>query len=54
MTFPDKPYYLLEYPDIRSAAETDPRGFLVAVPDGAIPDEVQRLASELVFSPGSR
>lgn len=28
MTFPDKPYFSLEDPDVRVAAETDPRGFL--------------------------
>ena len=28
MTFPDKPYFFLEEPDVRMAAEADPRGFL--------------------------
>jgi len=28
MTFPDKPYFSLEDPDIRIAADADPRGFL--------------------------
>ena len=28
MTFPDKPYFSLEDPDVRVAAEADPRGFL--------------------------
>ena len=52
MTFPDKPYFSLEYPDIRSAAETDPRGFLDDVPDGAILDEVQRLPELLSYLQG--
>jgi len=52
MTFPDKPYYSLEYPDIRSAAEADPRGFLDAVPEGAILDEVQRLPQILSYLQG--
>ena len=38
-TFPHKPYYLLETPDIRQAAATDPKGFLAQLPDGAILDE---------------
>lgn len=40
--FPDKPYLSLEDPDIRLLAESDPRGLLSRVPDGAILDEVQR------------
>jgi len=32
MTFPDKLYYSLEDPDVRMAAETDPRGFLAGLP----------------------
>ena len=47
MTFPDKPYFSMEYPDIRLAAATDPRGFLKDIPQGAIFDEVQRLAGDL-------
>lgn len=42
-TFPDKPYFSMEDPDIRAAAATDPRGFLGDIPDGAILDEIQRL-----------
>jgi type VI protein secretion system component VasK len=38
MTFPRKPYYSLEDPDIRLVAETDPRGFLAQVPEGAVLD----------------
>jgi predicted AAA+ superfamily ATPase len=40
MTFPNKPYFSLEDPDIRLAAQADPRGFLDGVPEGAILDEV--------------
>ncbi len=40
--FPKKPYFNLEEPDIRMAAEADPRGFLSQAPEGAILDEVQR------------
>lgn len=40
--FPDKPYISLENPDMRSFAETDPRGFLSQFPQGAILDEAQR------------
>jgi predicted AAA+ superfamily ATPase len=47
MSFPDKPYYSLEAPDIRRQALDDPRGFLRECPDGAILDEIQR-AAELV------
>jgi predicted AAA+ superfamily ATPase len=36
MTFPDKPYFSLEDPDVRIAAETDPRGFLGQVKGSAI------------------
>ena len=41
--FPDLPYLLLEDPDVRLLAQTDPRGFLANYPDGAIFDEVQRV-----------
>ncbi|MCY7356675.1 MAG: ATP-binding protein [Rudanella sp.] len=41
--FGDLPYVLLEDPDIRLLAQTDPRGFLANYPDGAIFDEVQRV-----------
>jgi predicted AAA+ superfamily ATPase len=43
MTFGDRPYYSLEDPDIRQAAEADPRGFLSQLPDGGILDEIQRM-----------
>jgi uncharacterized protein len=41
-TFPDKPYYSLENPNIRNFAIEDPRGFLSTMPNGAILDEEQR------------
>jgi uncharacterized protein len=47
-TFPDKPYYSLENPDIRNFAIEDPRGFLNTMPNGAILDEAQRVP--LLFS----
>jgi hypothetical protein len=43
MTFPEKPYFSLEDPDIRMAAEADPRGFLDRMREGGDLDEVQRL-----------
>jgi len=42
MAFASKPYYSFEDPDIRLATETDPRGFLAAVPEGAVLDEVSQ------------
>ncbi len=51
-TFPDKPYFCLEYPDLRAAAEVDPRGFLAQARDGAVLDEVQRLPSLLSYLQG--
>jgi predicted AAA+ superfamily ATPase len=41
--FPDKKYYSLEDPDIRSWCETDPRSFLKEISEGAILDEIQRV-----------
>ncbi|MFQ5652770.1 MAG: ATP-binding protein [bacterium] len=52
MTFPDKPYRSLEDPDIRLAAEADPRGFLADFPHGAILDEIQRLPFLLSYIQG--
>jgi uncharacterized protein len=52
MTFPGKPYYSMEDPDTRLAAGTDPRGFLSAIPNGAILDEIQRLPSLLSYLQG--
>ncbi len=52
LTFPDKPYFSLEDPDIRMAAETDPRGFLAQMQAGGILDEVQRLPALLSYLQG--
>lgn len=52
MTFPDKAYYSLEDPDVRMAAETDPRGFLQNLPEGGILDEIQRLPAVLSYIQG--
>ncbi|MFH1134691.1 MAG: ATP-binding protein [Pseudomonadota bacterium] len=60
MTFPDRPYFSLEDPDVRMAAEADPRGFLARVEGGGVLDEVQRLPvllsyiQGLVDQPGKR
>ena len=51
-TFPDKPYFLLETPDVRLAAETDPKGFLSQLPEGAILDEIQRVPVLLSYIQG--
>ena len=45
--FSHKKYANLEFPDVRSAALLDPRGFLEQFPEGAILDEIQR-APELL------
>ena len=50
--FPDKPYYLLEDPDTRQAAEIDPRGFLGQMKEGAVLDEIQRLPVLLSYIQG--
>jgi hypothetical protein len=52
MTFPDRPYFSLEDPDVRMAAETDPRGFLAQLEGGGILDEVQRLPVLLSYIQG--
>ncbi len=53
MTFPGKRYFSLEDPDIRIAAELDPRGFLgQRADDGMILDEVQRLPTLLSYIQG--
>lgn len=41
--FPHLPYILLEDPDVRELAQTDPRGFLANYANGAVFDEVQRV-----------
>lgn len=49
MEFPGKPHRTLEDPDIRMAAEIDPRGFLNQFPDGAVFDEIQRAPQLLSY-----
>lgn len=51
-SFPDKTYVSLEEPDVRMAAEEDPRGFFSQLPGGAILDEVQRLPVLLSYIQG--
>lgn len=51
-TFPDKPYFSLEDPDIRSAIQLDPRGVLEPLIDGAILDEIQRVPKLLSYIQG--
>ena len=52
MTFPDKPYFSMEDPDVRLAAETDLRGFLNKIPEGGIIDEIQNLPELLSYIQG--
>jgi predicted AAA+ superfamily ATPase len=52
MTFPRKAYASLEDPDVRMAAESDPRGFLAGFKRGGILDEVQRLPALLSYVQG--
>jgi hypothetical protein len=52
MAFPDKPYFSLEDPDVRMAAEADPRGFLAGMKEGGVLDEVQRLPELLSYIQG--
>ena len=52
MTFPEKPYFSLEDPDTRAAAEVDPRGFLSQMAQGGILDEVQRFPALLSYIQG--
>jgi uncharacterized protein len=52
MTFPEKPYVSLEDPDVRAAAEADPRGFLAQMPNGGVLDEVQRFPLMLSYLQG--
>lgn len=51
-TFPRKRYVSLEAPDVRDHAREDPRGFLGALRDGAILDEVQRAPDLLSYLQG--
>lgn len=41
--FSNKPYVNLEQPDLRLAAQSDPKGFLDQYPEGAVLDEIQRV-----------
>lgn len=45
----DRPYVSLEDPDIRLAAQDDPRSFLGRFPGGAVLDEVQRCPALLSY-----
>lgn len=47
--FSAKPYVSLEDPDVRLAAQDDPRSFLERFPDGAVVDEVQRCPEILSY-----
>jgi len=51
-TFPDKKYVSLEDLDIRSYANSDPRGFLSEYSDGVIIDEIQRVPTLLSYIQG--
>ena len=48
-TFPDLAYVNLEAPDRREFAESDPRGFLARLGEGAILDEIQRVPGLLSY-----
>ncbi len=50
--FPDHPYRTLEAPDERAFAESDPRGFLAQLPDGAVIDEIQHVPELLSYLQG--
>lgn len=52
MAFPNRPYFSLEDPDVRSVAEADPRGFLNQTKMGVILDEVQQLPILLSYIQG--
>lgn len=47
--FKNKPYASLEEPDLRQAANSDPRSFLARFPKGAVLDEVQRCPEILSY-----
>lgn len=51
-TFPHKPYYSLENPDVRAAIMADPRSFFNANQEGAIIDEFQRYPEILSYIQG--
>ena len=50
--FSDKAYFSLEDPEIRLAAEMDPRGFLSRLEQGVILDEIQRVPILLSYIQG--
>ena len=50
--FSDKAYFSLEDPEIRLAAEMDPRGFLSRLDQGVILDEIQRVPILLSYIQG--
>lgn len=50
--FPRRQYRSLEDPDVRRAAELDPRGFLGQMRDGGILDEIQRAPHLLSYIQG--
>ncbi|MBN1472885.1 MAG: ATP-binding protein [Syntrophaceae bacterium] len=47
--FKNKPYASLEEPDLRHAAQDDPRSFLARYPDGAVLGEIQRCPTILSY-----
>ena len=47
--FPDLAYSNLEAPDQRAFAESDPRGFLAQLGEGAIIDEIQHVPELLSY-----
>lgn len=52
MVFKDKVYINLELLDNRDFANSDPRGFLRKIPDGAILDEIQRVPELISYIQG--
>jgi predicted AAA+ superfamily ATPase len=51
-TFPEKPYFSFENPDVREQVMADPRAFFSANPNGAIIDEFQRYPDILSYMQG--
>ncbi|MDR2164979.1 MAG: ATP-binding protein [Zoogloeaceae bacterium] len=49
MCFPDRPWISFESPDYRRLVESDPRGFLDGLTEGAILDEIQRVPELLSY-----
>ncbi len=49
MVFPERDYYSMENPDVRLAAQTDPRSFLSGLPQGGILDEIQKIPELLSY-----